>query len=139
SPPPNNGGTYRFVNSNTAVCSNAIGQTVTWRRDNTPLGQGIAPPALGPSDTPPEQPRIAPRAQPGKTPSPQSPGRNAEPTPMPRRGLAAEAPPDTTSFAPGSNYALVIGIDDYPAPLPKLKTAVNDARSFGALLNSKYG
>jgi hypothetical protein len=139
SPPPNNGGTYRFVNDNTAVCSNAIGQTVTWRRDNTPLGQGIAPPALPATEVPGEQPRVASRAQPGRTPSPQSSSRNAEPTPMPRRGLAAEAPPDTTNFAPGSNYALVIGIDDYPAPLPKLKTAVNDARSFGALLSSKYG
>jgi hypothetical protein len=43
--PPDNGGTYRFVDSNTAICSNAMGQTVTWKRDSTPLPQGIAFPS----------------------------------------------------------------------------------------------
>ena len=47
--------------------------------------------------------------------------------------------PTKATLGPGGNYALVIGIDDYAAPLPKLKTAVNDAQSFAALLSSKYG
>jgi TonB family protein len=39
----------------------------------------------------------------------------------------------------GDYYALVIGIDDYPAPLHQLKTAVNDARAVGQLLQGRYG
>ena len=56
-----------------------------------------------------------------------------------QRGVVAEAPPDQGDAGPGSSYALVIGIDSYAAPLPRLKTAVNDARSFASLLSSKYG
>jgi hypothetical protein len=41
--------------------------------------------------------------------------------------------------ANGSYYALVIGIDDYPAPLHTLKTAVNDAKAVGQLLQDRYG
>jgi uncharacterized caspase-like protein len=43
------------------------------------------------------------------------------------------------TLAPGATTHSVIGIDDYAAPLPKLKTAVNDAQSFASLLSSKYG
>ena len=32
-PAPNNGGVYHFVNDNTIVATNAVGQTVTWIRD----------------------------------------------------------------------------------------------------------
>ena len=39
----------------------------------------------------------------------------------------------------GGYYALVIGIDDYPAPLHRLKTAVNDAKAVGQLLQDRYG
>jgi uncharacterized caspase-like protein len=60
-------------------------------------------------------------------------------TPQEHRGFEQEAPADRGGPGPGNSYALVIGIDDYPAPLPKLKTAVNDAKSFAGLLNSKYG
>lgn len=122
-PPPNNGGTYHFVDNNTVVCSNAVGQTVTWKRDNTPLPTGAAPKS---------QPAVA-------VPPSNSPDRNPPSPGKPKRGLAAEPASDSADLAPGKNYALVIGIDDYPAPLPKLKTAVNDARSFAALLTSKYG
>jgi len=38
----------------------------------------------------------------------------------------------------GDYYALVIGIDDYSAPLHQLKTAVNDARAVGQLLHDRY-
>jgi hypothetical protein len=34
---PNNAGTYRFIDNNTVVCTNAADQTVTWKRDNAPL------------------------------------------------------------------------------------------------------
>jgi hypothetical protein len=56
-----------------------------------------------------------------------------------QRGVVAEAAPDHGDAGPGSSYALVIGIDSYAAPLPRLKTAVNDARAFASLLSSKYG
>jgi hypothetical protein len=39
---PNNSGTYQFMDANTVVCQNAIGQPLTWQRDNTPL-----PPVIG--------------------------------------------------------------------------------------------
>ncbi len=138
SPPPNNGGTYRFVDNNMAICSNAVGQTVTWRRDSTPLGQGIAPPSLPESTPLASQPRIA--ASPAQSAIGAPVGHNAEAAPSPQqRGFIAEAPANQSDLGPGGNYALVIGIDDYAAPLPKLKTAVNDAQSFAALLSSKYG
>jgi hypothetical protein len=121
SPPPNNGGTYRFVDNNTAICSNAIGQTVTWRRDNTPLGRGIAPPSL-PESVPDDRSSAALHLPPGKNSLPQSPG-HLEPAPPSHRGLVTEPLPDTSSLAPGNSYALVIGINEYPPPLPKLKTA----------------
>lgn len=38
----------------------------------------------------------------------------------------------------GHYYALVIGIDEYAPPVPKLKTAVNDAHAVGNLLSDKY-
>jgi uncharacterized membrane protein YgcG len=40
---PNDGGTYQFLDKNTALCTNNIGQQLTWQRDNTPL-----PPVIGP-------------------------------------------------------------------------------------------
>lgn len=133
-PPPDNGGTYRFVDSNTAICSNAVGQTVTWRRDNTPLGHGVAPPAQ-PADASPKRP---PALDPGTSRHSHQDSNPAEPGRQ-KRGLAPEAPPGLSDLGPGSSYALVIGIDDYAAPLPKLKTAVNDAKSFASLLSSTYG
>ncbi|HMG84802.1 MAG TPA: caspase family protein [Terracidiphilus sp.] len=125
-PPPNNGGTYHFVNVDTVVCNNALGQTVTWRRDKTPLG-----------------PASASHAQPEPAePQPSRPSSHDTSVPSPdrhKRGLSAESETDQGPIQPGNNFALVIGIDDYPAPLPKLKTAVNDAKSFAGLLTSKYG
>jgi hypothetical protein len=39
---PNDFGTYRFSDDNTVVCTNAVGQTVTWQREDTatPSGNG---------------------------------------------------------------------------------------------------
>lgn len=42
--PPGNQGAYRFVNNNTVIASNALGQTVTWKRDSTPLPKAPAAP-----------------------------------------------------------------------------------------------
>jgi len=50
--------------------------------------------------------------------------------------------PPAPSTQPGDNgnyYALVIGIDDYRPPMPRLKTAVNDARAIARLLAERYG
>jgi TPR repeat protein len=44
SAPPNNTGTYHFTNDNTVVCTNALGQTVVWQRDDSPL------PPVAPTD-----------------------------------------------------------------------------------------
>ena len=133
-PAPNNGGTYHFVDRNTVICSNAAGQTVTWRRDYTPFPQGAAsPPApetSAPEGTAPEATASAPRLS-----EHESTGSTRV---QQKRGLIEEPPADQGGSGPGNNFALVIGIDDYAAPLPRLKTAVNDARSIAALLSSKY-
>jgi TPR repeat protein len=56
------------------------------------------------------------------------------------RGFAVVPSSSTAdAMANGNYYALVIGINDYPAPLPALKTAVNDARAVAGLLQSRYG
>jgi Caspase domain len=39
----------------------------------------------------------------------------------------------------GNYYALVIGIDEYPSPLPSLKTAVADAQAVSSELREDYG
>lgn len=129
-PAPNNGGTYHFVDSNTVIASNAVGQTVTWRRDDTPL-PGVAAPSSAPETSASET--TAPQPRPSDRDSTAS-ARTQE-----KRGLIAEPPADQGDSGPGNNFALVIGIDDYAAPLPKLKTAVNDAKSIAALLSNKYG
>jgi hypothetical protein len=42
SPAPNNTGTYKFIDNNTAFCTNALGQGLLWQRYNLPL-----PPIIG--------------------------------------------------------------------------------------------
>jgi TPR repeat protein len=49
-PAPNDAGTYHFRDDNTVVCTNAAGQTVTWKKENAAQpraasGQPSAPPA----------------------------------------------------------------------------------------------
>ena len=41
-PKPNDSGTYRFTDSETVVCTNSAGQTVTWRRTAKPLDANTA-------------------------------------------------------------------------------------------------
>jgi uncharacterized protein len=55
-----------------------------------------------------------------------------------QRGFAQSGASDGVAVN-GNYYALVIGIDKYPAPLHQLKTAVNDAQSVGRLLHDRYG
>jgi TPR repeat protein len=53
-PAPDDAGTYHFVDDNTVVCTNAAGQTATWKRENaaqsrTPSAQPSAQPSPPPS------------------------------------------------------------------------------------------
>lgn len=41
---PDNSGTYNFVDDNTIVATDAVGQAVTWRRNDGALPAGITPP-----------------------------------------------------------------------------------------------
>ena len=56
-----------------------------------------------------------------------------------QRGLEPEQPQPGAGGELGSFYALVIGINDYHAPLPPLKSAVNDAKAVGKVLEEHYG
>jgi TPR repeat protein len=56
-----------------------------------------------------------------------------------QRGTAVIHQDGGSAVANGNYYALVIGIDDYPSPLPRLKTAVGDARAVSSLLSERYG
>jgi uncharacterized caspase-like protein len=56
-----------------------------------------------------------------------------------QRGLEPLPAPPTSRAQMGGFYALVIGIDSYHPPLPALKTAVNDAKTVGAMLQARYG
>ena len=50
-PWPNDSGTYQFTDNDTAVCTNAAGQTATWRRDKTAATTpGYAPPSSRPGN-----------------------------------------------------------------------------------------
>lgn len=125
-PGAGNTGSYHFIDKDTVICNNTAGLVVTWRRDSTPLGRTPG----GPS-----QPAAA--VAPSPAPAVHDSGETA---PAPRkRGVVPDAPVDQGDVAGGDFYALIIGIDDYTAPLPKLKTAVNDAQSVANLLSTKYG
>jgi hypothetical protein len=54
-PVPNDSGTYRFVDSETVVCTNAAGQTATWKRTAKPQ-QPSAAAAAQASNQAPAQP-----------------------------------------------------------------------------------
>jgi hypothetical protein len=75
SAPPNNAGTYHFIDADTVVCTTSAGQSATWKRQRTPPHQVNAIPPSAPASpaaqsvrpgtftTPPEQ-RNAPPAAP---------------------------------------------------------------------------
>ena len=56
-----------------------------------------------------------------------------------QRGVKLAEPEPAASISVGPYYALVIGINDYRAPLPKLKTAVYDATEVARMLQDHYG
>jgi hypothetical protein len=59
---------------------------------------------------------------------------------MQAQGGSTPAPADRAQLVPnGGYYALVIGINDYAPPLPKLATAVADARAIAQVLSDSYG
>jgi hypothetical protein len=43
---PNDSGSYRFLDSETVVCTNAAGQTVTWKRQAGPVDANVAAQAM---------------------------------------------------------------------------------------------
>ena len=45
-PKPNDSGSYRFLDSETVVCTNAAGQTLTWKRQGKPVDANAAAQAL---------------------------------------------------------------------------------------------
>ena len=62
---PNDSGTYRFVNSDTVVCTNAAGQTVTWKRVKAsapaePAAPRAAPAPSAPTPSSPPAATLAP-------------------------------------------------------------------------------
>ena len=55
------------------------------------------------------------------------------------RGMNRPVTPAAAAFPNGNYYALVIGINRYPAPVPPLKTAVHDAEAIAKDLQDLYG
>lgn len=55
-PAPNNVGIYKFLGDNTVVCTNAIGQTITWRRDTKAIHNGTPQPGQPQPGAAPAQP-----------------------------------------------------------------------------------
>ena len=56
-----------------------------------------------------------------------------------QRGFERPAEVAQKDYTNGNYYALVIGIDKYPSPMKESKTAVNDAKAIGNLLQDRYG
>jgi hypothetical protein len=53
---PNDSGTYRFLDGETVVCTNAAGQTVTWKRQERPVDSNVAAQALTGYSPPTDRP-----------------------------------------------------------------------------------
>jgi TPR repeat protein len=71
-PAPNNAGIYHFIGANTVVCTNAAGQTLTWKRYNGPTPMAAAPSPATPSPAASPQPAAQP-APPALAPDPSLP------------------------------------------------------------------
>ncbi len=110
-----NSGSYHFTDRDTVVCANSTGLVLTWKRDHTPLGKYAS-----------------------AAPAEEAEARDATPGSHPR-GFVQKSGTAQKDLAPGNYFALVIGINDYPAPIPRLKTAVSDAKSVADLLTNQYG
>ena len=110
-----NSGSYHFTDRDTVVCANSTGLVLTWKRDHTPLGKYAS-----------------------AAPAEEADSRDATAGSQPR-GFAQKPASAQSDLPPGNNYALVIGINDYSAPIPRLKTAVSDAQSIADILTRQYG
>jgi Caspase domain/PEGA domain len=55
------------------------------------------------------------------------------------RNVVPVTPNTPRISAAGNYYAIVIGINSYPPPLPALVTAVNDAKAVASVLSANYG
>src|SRR5215467_9733294 len=55
-----------------------------------------------------------------------------------QRGVTATDSPAESAQSVGPYYALVIGINNYRTPVPRLKTAVYDAKEVAKLLQDGY-
>jgi TPR repeat protein len=87
---PNNAGTYHFVDRDTVVCTNAAGQTLTWKRSQT-AGAAASPPVA-------PVPAAAPAVRPGNSTT------GPEPQPLPQS--AAPAVAYDPSLPPATNAAI---------------------------------
>jgi ketosteroid isomerase-like protein len=68
-----------------------------------------------------------------------SPVYGQKPTKSAPKREVTDVTPVSQPTPSGSYYALIIGIDNYQDPVPKLKTAVNDATALAKLLREQYG
>jgi hypothetical protein len=59
--------------------------------------------------------------------------------PFPTQAPVTPAEPSRSRTKTGREQALVIGVGDYPAPIPRLPAVANDAREVAALLGSDKG
>ena len=129
----------------------AIDRGLEGRAEGTQIAAANTPMRSSPAPTvkpaPIARPKPAPRTQPAPAPVP-APVPAAEVirpstvqpiAPMP---VVARVAPKRSSKSKelrlGEYHALVIGNNDYP-DLPKLQTAVNDAKALSTLLRDKYG
>jgi TPR repeat protein len=101
-PPPNDTGTYRFADNDIAVCTNAAGQTVTWKR----VKSGSAPAPV------PVDANVAAKKTTGYVPPSGRPGNPSvnptPPAPDPQPGATVAGPeykPDP-SLPPETNAAI---------------------------------
>jgi TPR repeat protein len=79
---PNNAGTYRFINNDAVICTNAAGQSLTWRREKT------SPPQVQAQAQP--QPQAQQRAAPAAT-QPHSAEADLNPAFLPETNAAIAA------------------------------------------------
>lgn len=96
-PAPNDHGTYRFLNNDTVIATNAIGQTVTWIRSKAA--------ASGPVDA-----NVAANRTSGYVPPASRPGTSTTPppasTPAPVQPLDAGSPAFDPAMTPGMNAGM---------------------------------
>lgn len=126
-PPPTNPNPAPFTPAPTSPPSNApSSNTPSSPNPNPPASRTPVYSAPPPTVTTPVRTIAA-----ASTPPPPSP------TPNTTRGVAPVVETRAPAAVTGPSYALIIGINQYPR-LPKLRTAVDDAKAVEAILRQKY-